>query len=110
MAEKKIFMQPYTDVAVLQRDMEQMDDAEQRRFMRGLTMETHISLHRHILDEEPYKQKVDQMHAALFDPMNGLVNLKRWMCRLATWAGVGLGATASLVAGIASAGHSFGWW
>lgn len=104
------FFQSYNDIDTLQRDMERMDDSEQRRFMRRLSMETHVALQRHIESEAPITRKVEEMHAALFDPIEGLVNLRKWMCRIITWIGVCIGTFVSLLAGIASAGHSFGWW
>jgi hypothetical protein len=100
----------YVDIDDLRLKVAGMDDDQQRNFMRELTMQTHVSFNRHLLEEADTKVKVDQMHTALFDPLDGLVNLRKWMCRLATWAGVILASTISAAAGVASAGHNFGWW
>jgi hypothetical protein len=104
------FFQSYNDITVLQREMEDMDDAEQRRFMRRLSMETHVALAKHIESDAQMAVKVEQMHAALFDPMDGLVNLRKWMCRIATRAGVIFVAACGSIASLAAAGHSIGWW
>lgn len=104
------YFQPFRDIASLQHEMERMDDSEQRRFMRRLSMETHVTLVNHIDSEADYKKKVDEMHKALFDPMDGLVNLRKWMCRIATRAGIIFVASCACIASLAAAGHSIGWW
>jgi hypothetical protein len=104
MAEK------YVDIDELRLKVAGMADDQQRTFMRELAMQTHVAFNRHLIEEADTKLKVNEMHRALFDPLDGLVNLRKWLCRLATWAGVGLAGIISATAGIASFGHNFGWW
>ena len=103
-------MDKFVNIDDLRLKVAGMSDDQQRTFMRELAMQTHVAFNRHLQDEADTKVKVDQMHAALFDPLDGLVNLRKWLCRLATWAGVALAPLISAAAGIASAGHNFGLW
>lgn len=100
----------YTNISELQKTLEAMDDAEQRRFMRRLAMETHVKLELHLGEERIAMQKLNEVHKALFDPEEGLVHLRAWMCRLARSAAWAAGGVLSGLAAIATIGHQFGIW
>ena len=106
----------------------QLDDAGQRVFVRELVMRNTVDLQNNFIDGTETRQKVCEVHRAvfdpengtkamltrvneaLFDPMNGLVHWKKWMCRIFTWVGVILGSLWAMTVGAVAIGHNLGWW
>ena len=117
-----------TSMNELRAQCAQLDENGQRVFVRELVMRNTVDLQDHIVEERETKEKMCEVHRAmfdpeagtrvilkrvndaLFDPMNGLVNWKKWMCRILTWAGVIVGALWGATVGAVVIGHNLGWW
>ena len=73
-------------------------------------VETHSILINHLEEEKFSVKKLEDVHRALFHPLDGLVNMKRWMCRIATWTGVILVGFLAAVSSVIAIGRDLGWW
>jgi len=117
-----------TDINELRAQCAQLDENGQRIFVRELVMRNVVDLQNHFVEEMETKQKVSDVHHAmfdpevgtravlrrvndaLFDPDEGLVHFKKWMCRILTWAGILLGSLWGATVGAVAIGRNLGWW
>jgi nitrite reductase/ring-hydroxylating ferredoxin subunit len=117
-----------TNMNELRAQCAQLDEAGQRVFVRELVMHTNVALGEHMAEEIEVKQKMCEVHRAVFDPETGtkamlkrvndalfdpdvgLVHWKKWMCRIFTWIGVVVGSLWALTVGAVAIGHNLGWW
>ena len=114
----------FTDADKLEQQVEVLSPSEQHRFMTRLAIETHVKLELFLQREDDSMRKLDEVHEhvgalreeskkineALFDPDNGLVYIKNWICRLFKTGCWVVGGFFTLLASVAAAGHSFGFW
>lgn len=100
----------YKSLADVENALKGLSEEDQRLFMRRLAVETHVRFELHLEEERVAMNKLDDVHKALFDPENGLVHLKSWMCRLAKSAAWIAGGALSGLAAVATIGHQFGIW
>lgn len=124
---KRIFMSE-TSMNELRAQCAQLDENGQRVFVRELVMRNTVDLQDHFVEERETRQKVCEVHRAIFDTENGtkamlkrvndalfdpdigLVHWKKWMCRIFTWIGIILGGLWAATVGAVAIGHNLGWW
>ena len=98
------------EVAELRSQLGRLDDAGQRVMVQELVIHTHAALNSHIKEHEATLMKVNEMHTALFDPENGLVSIKKWLCRIARAAAAIAVVLWTVGLGLIQVGNKIGWW